>query len=283
MHTKHPLPILIGILALAVLAFLIFWGWVGPFFQLGVSPSQKAIEAKHRKEKEYLEHLNFNLVDPNQAPASIRDLVKFGYQIMLDTPKNASKYAGDRLSCTNCHFAGGDTTGGKNGGISLAGSAAMYPRFDKRIGEVIDLPKRINLCFERSMNGKALPLDSKEMLALVAYLQWISKGIPIYQNVPWLGLPHLEKKHNPDPEQGKKIYDVQCALCHGKEGQGEVQNEIPPLWGPHSFNDKAGMNSEDTLASFNFYNMPYTEATLTEEQAWDVAAFIVRQPRPHND
>jgi thiosulfate dehydrogenase len=118
------------------------------------------------------------------------------------------------------------------------------------------------------------------MRSLLTYFQWISRGIGIYSDVRWLGLPSLKSKHISNAENGQKVYNVYCAMCHGKEGDGELANEVPPLWGPKSFNVLAGMHVEKTLASFIYYNMPYEDPGLSEEQALDVAAFIARQPRP---
>lgn len=246
------------------------------------SLTERVISHKLELENRGLKNLRFDLVDPEQAPPPIREMVELGYHLMLDTPRYASAYVGDRLSCTNCHFAGGNTTSGEGGGIALAGVAAKYPKYDSRMEAVIDLPTRINGCFERSMNGRPLPLDSREMLALTTYFHWISRDMPIYQKVPWLGLKSLKKTDQiPDPEKGKQVYDIQCAICHGKEGQGEVRKEIPPIWGPHAYNSRAGMQNEEALASFIYHNMPYQEPrALTVEQAKDVAAFLVRQPRP---
>lgn len=270
--------VLLALLIVLIAVSAAMWKFTTSYY---ASRLNRAIEHKQKKEKATID--SFELADPAQAPASIRESVRLGYKLMLNTPQYASNYVGDRLSCTNCHFAGGDTTGGKNGGISLAGVAAIYPKYDNRSGQVIDLPTRINSCFERSMNGKPVRLDSPEMVALVSYLHWISRGVPIYQQVPWLGLSRLKSAHKPDAENGGAIYAEQCALCHGKEGQGDVRSEIPPVWGPKSYNDAAGLNNEATLASFIYYNMPYTDATLTVSEALDVASYISQQPRPHYD
>lgn len=271
------------IVVVAVIGVLLLLPFLGVFEQSETwrSPTEKALKAKLVKENNGLQDLHFDLVDPDQAPEEIRNIVRQGYNIMINTPQYAGAYVGDRLSCTNCHFAGGNTTGGRGAGISLVGVAATYPSYSKRYKAVIDLPTRINSCFERSMNGKPLPLNSGEMLAIVTYLHWISRGIPLYDSVPWLGMSKLESKHVPDPNNGKKVYKTTCAMCHGKEGLGENENLIPPLWGPKSFNDGAGMNNPATLASFIYYNMPYEEESmLTVEQAIDLAAFIGQQPRP---
>ena len=61
----------------------------------------------------------------------------------------------------------------------------------------------------------------------------------------------------------------------------------PPLWGEKSYNVGAGLNKISELAAFVRNNMPqgadYSNPQLTEAEAWDVAAYIVSQPRPTYD
>jgi thiosulfate dehydrogenase len=231
--------------------------------------------------------VGFNLVDPEQAPPEIRDSVMRGYRLFTHTGFYAPHYVGNELSCSNCHFCGGDTVGGKNGGISLVGVTTLYPQYSKRSGTVIDLTQRINNCFQRSLNGKAPPADSLEIQDLLTYLKWISKEVEQVKNIPWLGLPTLKTKHKPDPHQGQQVYTQYCAACHQDDGQGggtidpTYGKTIPPLWGPHSFNDGAGMSTIEMLAPFVYLNMPFQQASLSEEQALDVASFVLQQPRPH--
>lgn len=231
--------------------------------------------------------LGFSLVDPEQAPHNIRDSVMRGYRLMTNTAFYAPKHANNQLACTNCHFCAGDTLGGKNGGISLVGVTTAYPQFSQRSGKVITLAERINNCFMRSMNGKALPTNSRMMNDIINYLQWISKEVETIKNVPWLGLPDIKSKHVPNPKEGEKIYDQFCSACHKPNGEGggvlgeEEGKTIPPLWGPNSFNDGAGMGTMGMLAPFVFLNMPYQQAVLTEDQALDVASFVLLQRRPH--
>jgi thiosulfate dehydrogenase len=221
----------------------------------------------------------YNPPGPQEAPESIRQAVLLGYHIMVDTRKYAAAYVGNKLRCRSCHFKGGLTEGGKGGGLSLVGVGATYPRYRSRQQYAADLVTRTNSCFERSMNGKALPPDSKEMAALMTYYQWISKGLPIYGEIPWLGLPPLKQTGAPDKTRGAQVYQEECAACHGRAGQG---TEIaPPLWGAESYNDGAGMSHLKTLAAFSRDNMPFDQPHLTLDQAWDVAAFVSGQPRPH--
>lgn len=231
--------------------------------------------------------LGFNLVDPEQAPHDIRDSVMRGYKLVMNTAYYAPEYAHNELSCSNCHFLGGDTLGGKNGGISLVGVTTVYPQFSKRAGKVINLTDRMNNCFQRSMNGKAPPPNSRIMTDILNYLSWISKEVETIKDIPWLGLPEIKNEHKPDAKAGKKVYEDCCAACHRSDGAGggfldDIEGKtIPPIWGPKSFNDGAGMNMIGMLAPFIYLNMPYQQAILTEEQALDVAAYIIEQERPH--
>lgn len=224
----------------------------------------------------------FELVDPETAPESIRPLVMQGYQLMMQTHKYAPDYAEDWISCTNCHFAGGNTFGDINDGISLVGVTTRYPRHMSGEPEYT-LADRINACFEKSMNGRPLPKDSSQMKALLAYLEWISVDAEHMEKIPWLGLKKLRSQHTPDPKNGKTIYEINCAMCHGSHGEGqrrELDLSYPPLWGEHAYNDDAGMNKLSIFASFIYHNMPYQDPQLSIEEALDVAAFVKSQPHP---
>lgn len=227
------------------------------------------------------EVFSFNLIDPEEAPPEIHEQVMEGFRIFCFTPDHAKQFVGGSLSCTNCHFCGGNMLGGWNGGISLAGVTTTYPKFSKRSNSNITLQERISNCFMRSMNGKAPPLDDPVMTHLVAYLEWISLSFKELKPIPWLGLKPLQAQHQPDPVNGEKVYAAHCARCHQPDGLGATR--IPPLWGPKSFNDGAGMNTLRMLSSFVYYNMPFEgeKPMLTEEQAIDVASYVIKQPRPH--
>lgn len=223
-----------------------------------------------------------DLIDPEMAPDSIKPLVMRGYAIMLETQKYASEYAGDRITCNNCHFAGGNTLGGANGGIPLVGVTKKYPR-KLPGGKIYTLAERTSDCFRKSLNGKAVPSDAPVMKALLAYMEWISSGVQSLDQAPWLGLKPLKSNHQPDAANGQKVYMRNCAICHGKGGQGEPRKDnlsYPPLWGPHAFNADAGMNHLPLVSSFVYYNMPFNQAHLSEEEALDVAAFLIQQPKP---
>ncbi|SPJ31734.1 c-type cytochrome [Candidatus Protochlamydia amoebophila] len=227
-----------------------------------------------------------DLQDPEQAPLDIRDSVMRGYRLIMNTPHYAPEYVKNQLSCTNCHFLGGDTLGGKNGGIALIGVTTSYPRFSKRDNREISIEERIDNCFQRSMNGVSLPKNSQHMKDIVTYLQWISKEVEHIKDIPWLGLKFLKSEYKGNSQKGEKLYISYCASCHKENGEGGATltalegKSIPPLWGPQSFNDGAGMTRLDMLSSFIYWNMPYQDASLPEDEAIDIAAYIIKQKRP---
>lgn len=274
-------------LSFIILATGVFW------FYTKAHPDFQEFEEQALKHQFVVKQANrlygFNLVDPEQSPPQVRDSVMRGYRIFMHTPFYANEYARDQLSCTSCHLSAGNTIGGKNGGISLVGVTASYPQYSKRDQKVISIKDRINNCFQRSMNGFYVPKDSAVMLDLINYLEWISKEVQPIKNIPWLGLPSLKSQHQADPVNGEKIYMHNCSACHQPNGQGGgvldlVEGKsIPPLWGINSFNNGAGMSVQAKLEAFIYLNMPYEQASLTEEQARDVAAYVIQQPRPHFD
>ena len=82
------------------------------------------------------------------------------------------RYSGSRLACASCHLAAGT----EPGTLTLLLTKEHYPRFSPRVGAKTEVEDRINECLTRSMNGKALPRDSPEMMAMAAYLRSLEIG-----------------------------------------------------------------------------------------------------------
>lgn len=239
---------------------------------------QPSSTQEYINETKGLKNLQFDLVDPEQAPKALRDTVERGYRLVIQTHLLLPNYVGDRLDCSSCHFAGGITTGGVNGGISLAGVAAKYPRYNHETRSIEDLPARVNSCFTKSMNGKVLPVEGKDMQAIITYLTWISARYPIYEIAPWLGVKPLKSTHTPDPIRGLELYKVYCMDCHKADGNGSAS--APPIFGKNSYNNSAGMHRIETFASFIYHNMPLDDPSLQVSEALDIAAYVHTQPRP---
>lgn len=224
-------------------------------------------------------------------------LVRHGKLLMEQTYKYlgpeakdpAKRYAGNNLACSSCHV----DAGRKKFGNPWIGTFAGFPQYRAREDAVSTTEERINGCMERSMNGRPLPLGSEEMKAMVTYLHFLSTGVPVGAKVEGAGVPRLKLLDRAaDPVAGKVVYGTYCAACHGADGQGMRRGkpgdgegyQFPPLWGPDSYNSGAGMARGTLAAGFVKANMPsgttYANPVLTDEQAYDVAAYINSQPRP---
>ncbi|MGC1781441.1 MAG: c-type cytochrome [Acidobacteriaceae bacterium] len=211
----------------------------------------------------------------NIPEGPLGDRIRYGSQIFDQTPWYVPKYTGAMVSCTSCHIQGGIAPYS----APVVGMTRIYPTYNKRAGRVISLRERIQECFVRSENGHPLPEDGPEMRALLAYIGWLSQPEPTHQPFSGRGLIDLPPLQ-PDPARGEKIYAVQCAGCHGVNGEGS-RPLMPPLWGPDSFNDGAGMDRISKMAPFVQYNMPQNRrGILSAQDAYDVSAFIHSKPRP---
>jgi thiosulfate dehydrogenase len=220
-----------------------------------------------------------------------RDLITATYAyIGPNVPDAAKRYAGNNLACANCHLQAGT----KKFGLPLFGLFGDFPQYSAQSGGEISIEDRINSCMTRSMNGRVLPADAPEMQAIVAYIKFLSTGVPPGQHLSGLGAGRMaELSRAADPGRGQPIFARVCAACHNTDGSGfrrgtastDLGYDMPPLWGPDTFNDGAGMARIITLANFIHFNMPhgtdYLDVRLSVEEAWDIAAYVLSQPRPH--
>jgi thiosulfate dehydrogenase len=211
------------------------------------------------------------------------DVIRRGRDIFIDTPTHAKAYVGNGLSCENCHLDAGRLANS----APLWGAYGMYPQYRKKTGQVNTFGERLQGCFLYSMNGKAPSLDSAEIVALETYAWWMAKGAPTGVKLAGAGYPKLAEPSLPaDYVRGEKIYEKDCALCHGSDGQGQQvagRNVFPPLWGPQSFNWGAGMHQLNNAAGFIKANMPLSRGdSLSDQDAWDVAMFMDAHERPQD-
>jgi thiosulfate dehydrogenase len=242
--------------------------------------------------------LAWRVPDADALPAGLwKDTVLYGRQLFANTPSligpeaadGGMRYAGNNLSCQSCHLLAGTQAFA----LPMVGVYAAFPAYMARENEVRTIEDRIEGCLERSMNGRALPPDGREMRAIVAYVQFLSTGVPVGRSADGRStpvLPYLDRAA--DSVRGRTVYGATCVACHQPDGQGLRKGRpgdaagylYPPLWGPDSFNDGAGMHRLISSASYIRANMPfgttYRTPVLSVEDAWDVAAFINSQARP---
>lgn len=220
--------------------------------------------------------------------------IKYGHELFVKTPKYLGPnngipemvYTGNQLSCNNCHLFAGT----KPFSMPLIGIIQRFPQFRARENKIGTIEDRINGCFERSMNGRILPEDGKEMEAIVSYLTFLSRYAPDDGIIKGQGYTDLKIPNRAvDLDHGKSVFEVNCVVCHGSNGQGlklpdSLVSVYPPLWGDGSFNNGAGMNRVITAAQFIKGNMPFgtnfSATILTDEEAYDVAGYINSKDRP---
>ena len=220
------------------------------------------------------------------------NLIRYGRLLVSNTgayfgPGGKINIHANGMSCQNCHLDAGTRLYAN----SYSAVNSIYPKFRARSGMVEHLEKRINDCMERSMNGEKIDSLSREMRAMVAYINWVGKDVKkgvIPSGASVADVPYLDRAA--DPELGKTAYGKHCVTCHGNDGLGKLNDDgytflYPPLWGPRSYNTAAGLYRLSRFAGYIKSNMPnltsnHDKPVLTDEEAWDIAAFVNSMPRP---
>ncbi len=232
------------------------------------------------------------LTDTTLDQSRLSEEIRRGFRLFTNTPAEAPRLVPGGMSCTNCHMNAGQ----RERSMPLVNVAGMFPEYNRRSGRLFSLGDRITDCFLRSENatGGALTAEemptpsSPEVLAISAYLTWLSRNAAMGKNPAWRGqnaiaAAALVPVDKLDRARGEVVYNERCATCHGPDGQGvQIGDKIAgPLWGPRSWNDGAGAARVYTLAGMIRYSMPYLDpGNITDEDAQHVAAFIDSKPRP---
>ncbi|GAB3199661.1 thiosulfate dehydrogenase [Pontibacter aydingkolensis] len=234
----------------------------------------------------------WHAADIDELPATPEgDQIRYGRELIAHTaqylgPEGSVLQISNGMNCQNCHLDAGTKPFGNN----YSRVASTYPKFRARSGTEEDVVKRVNDCFERSLNGQPLEADMKEMQAIVAYINWVGKDVKKDEKPKGAGLIDIELLDRAaSPEKGKLIYAQKCQVCHGEEGEGQMmadgkEYQYPPLWGKHSYNNGAGLYRLSNFAKYVKANMPlgatYDRPQLTDEESWDLAAYVNSIPRP---
>ncbi len=285
-----------ALLILAVLVLVLFWiNFRGREHTTETALTTPVSQKAELQDLVYFREANFKT--DRIKDSTERAFVEYGKDLITKTStligpnveKSAMRFSGNNLNCSSCHLDGGT----RPYAAPFIGVWGSYPNFRKRENTLGTLEDRVNGCMERSMNGKKLPVDGKEMKAILAYIKFLNKNVPVKNKIEGQGFASINAPDRPaDIQKGQVVYAQQCARCHGEKGRGLRNGKpgdakgylYPPLWGNESFNDGAGMHRVLTAARFIKANMPYGtpvgKPVLTDEEAYDVAAYINSFPRP---
>ena len=211
-----------------------------------------------------------SLIPRDALGASIRR----GLALLTESGDSLPAHVGNGLRCISCHPANGR----QPNAMPWVGVYTRYPQYRSRGARVITIEDRINGCFQRSMNGRALDPGGPDMRDIVSYMAFLSTGFAVGERLPGQGLPALAVSSG-DSGRGRQLFQAECIRCHGPDGEGT--GIAPPLWGDSSFNIGAGMARIRTAGAFIRFNMPFDKpGTLTDQQAMDLAAYVTSRPRP---
>lgn len=228
-------------------------------------------------------------------PGALGDSIKYGKELISKTPLHigpqagdiSKRYAGNNLACSNCHINAGTVPHA----LGFVGVYLLYPEYEARVDSIISIQQRINECMQRSMNGRSLPFESYEMRCITLYYKWISSEIIPEIAKQYLDPPKIQYLNRAaDTTRGKKVYTDKCMACHAENGAGGyIDGEpkkgfnIPAVWGNDTYNNGAGMYRLISSAEFIKAKMPFLDADLTDEESWDVAAYINSMPHPEKE
>jgi thiosulfate dehydrogenase len=232
--------------------------------------------------------------DLSQAPEADKSKLEYGKELIVNTakylgPMGSVAHLTNGMNCQNCHLNAGTQPYGNNYGSV----ASTYPKYRGRSGAIEDIYKRVADCFERSLNGKAPAVGSKEMEAIVAYINYVGSNVKKGDKAKGSGIYEVALLDRAaDPAKGKILYAAKCVSCHQKDGSGmfaadKITYQYPPVWGEHSYNHGAGLYRLSRFAGYIKANMPlgatYKAPQLSDEEAWDIAAYVNSMPRPTKD
>lgn len=284
-----PVPIIVGIFVGVFLTFQLVTHWLGkpdekPVATASASPAPAA-------PKPGVDLASFTPPPVSAIPSGPQgDAIKRGLKIFQQTQIYAKKYVGSGLNCTNCHLEDGR----KAEAAPMWAAWVSYPAYRSKNKQINTMQDRIRGCFVYSMNaqdspaGTPPPYGSDIYRDLEAYFAWLATGAPTGAKMPGRGYEKLPQPSGAfDLAHGKQVFTAQCAACHGANGEGMKDGKggytYPPLWGPHSFNWGAGMGKIANAAGFIKVNMPYGNGnSLTDAEAWDVAAYVDSHERPRD-
>lgn len=211
------------------------------------------------------------------------DMVRLGRDLFMNTQQLRGKNVFNDQNCVNCHLDAGRAAHS----APMWAAFGMYPAYRSKNDKVNTLTERLQGCFTYSMNGIPPEAGSETLVAMETYIHWLSTGAPVNQALPGRAYQKLEKPEGGyDRARGARLYTEQCAVCHGDDGNGQrVAGKVvfPPLWGDGAYNWGAGMHRVNTAAGFIKANMPLGKPySLSDQDAWDLAAFINSHERPQD-
>lgn len=244
-----------------------------------IAPSPPADSAATASERSLPEptpvvRVGYRVPQDSEINDTLRESVLRGRALLRHTLDSLPRHVGNRLNCVSCH----PDDGTRKNVMPWVGVYARFPQYRSRAGGTQIMEDRVNDCFLRSMNGRPLEPQGRDMRDIVAYFAFLSTGYPVGAQVEGQSFPRIAPLPG-DTARGRETFAAKCSVCHGAGGQGT--DVAPPLWGPDSYNIGAGMARVRTAAAFIKVAMPQNApGSLSDQEAYDLATYINTRPRP---
>jgi L-cysteine S-thiosulfotransferase len=151
----------------------------------------------------------FSFMAPDTQAMQNDDTANPGMLWVLDGQKLWDRRTGAASqACAGCH---GDAS------TSMKGVAARYPAFEKSLGAPVNLEQRINLCRTRHQQVGPLPFETREMLALTAFVARQSRGVAIETGADPQLAPFIAKGRELFKQRQGQL-NLGCTNCHDDNG-----------------------------------------------------------------
>ena len=185
----------------------------------GAYPATAEIAASQRKS-------GYDLMSRETRAMQDDDTANPGTLWVLDGEALWKRKAGaSEKSCADCHGDGRE---------SMKGAAARYPAFSPAKGRPVNIEQRINMCRVDRQQGKPFAYESKDMLALSAYVGRQSRGTPIEIADDARTRPFLEKGRTAFTRRQGQL-NLSCAMCHDDLWGGKLAGNPLPQGHPTGY------------------------------------------------
>ncbi len=128
-------------------------------------------------------------------------------------------------ACADCHRDARD---------SMKGVAARHPAFDAAAGRIVNLEQRINQCRVERQQEKPLAYESRELLALTAFVARQSRGMPIAVESSERTKPFLAAGRATFQRRQGQL-DLACVQCHDERAGRRLAGTLIPQGHPTGY------------------------------------------------
>lgn len=128
-------------------------------------------------------------------------------------------------ACADCH---GDAR------ASMKGVAARHPSFDATRGRPVNLEQRINMCRINQQKTQSLPWESRDLLALTAYVARQSRGLPIELAIDQRTQPFLDAGRAAFHRRQGQL-NLACSQCHDDNWGRRLAGNVVPQAHPTGY------------------------------------------------